>query len=62
MKTNYEFKMSVRDHVEYKVDVMTMFVNGKEVGRADVVNIHETFSERCSQVRRELIYKYEWAR
>lgn len=52
-------QMTKRSHTEYTVDVMTLFVNGKQVGQADVVNLHETFAERMSQVRRTLIAEYD---
>lgn len=58
MRENYTFEMR-KYECDWVQDYMVMLVNGKEVARENVTNIHETFAARCSQVRRELIARYE---
>jgi hypothetical protein len=36
-----------------------MYVRGKLVDSRDIVNIHETYSQRCSIVRSQMITAYE---
>jgi hypothetical protein len=57
--SNYTFKMSQSDRGEYTVDIMEMYVRGKLVDSRDIVNIHETYSQRCSIVRSQMITAYE---
>ncbi len=61
MKTSYEFKIEkswYNDDFGY-VHSITMFVNGKEVAWRTIDNIHESISERASQLRTEMINKWE---
>ena len=56
--TSYTFELKSYE-CNWTQHYMVMFVRGVQVGWATVTNLHETFEERCSQVRRQLINEYE---